>query len=415
MPLSTRVRIFGVPKIMHTSPQKISLARQHDLRIAGIYLFGVQAALRDDFCAGLTLESVKSAFRRQARLYHPDVQGFQSPAESARRQEWFLKIRDAYDTLREFCQSARTTPAPVRRRIIAVGGAQGGVGKSAFAANLGVYLAGQGFRTVLVDLDPGGADLHRHLGEIAAPRPVDDFLRHAEPHLAGLAHPTRFGPSLVSGVSSRPGSATLSAADRRRLIWAVENLEADRVILDLGGGASPRLLDFFLAAPSRIILTTTEPAAYLEAYNLIKAGLFRGLQRLVTAPPPGVRFDQACTDLIRAAARCNNGGQALTVSQLLERLALRHPRALPCVKDVLSAYRPALLVNKTADEAQASRIVRRIQEVAGKMLAIRVDCLGTLPHLEEISRGTREHIPAVVRSPQGPLNRRLARLVQGIC
>jgi flagellar biosynthesis protein FlhG len=399
---------------MRTSSQKVSPARQHDLRIAGIYLFGVQTALRDDFCAGLTLESVKSAFRRQARLYHPDVQGTLSPGESVRRQEWFLKIRDAYDTLREFCQSARIAPAPVRRRIIAVGGAQGGVGKSVFAANLGVYLAARGFGTVLVDLAPGGASLHLYLGETTAPRPIDDFFRHGGTHLAGLACPTRFGPSLVGGDSSRLGSASISAADRRQLIAAVQSLEADRVILDLGGGASPQLLDFLGAAHSRIIVTTAEPAAYLEAYNLIKAGLFHRLQRLITEPPPGLRQDQALTDLILWATSSNNGGQALTVFQLLERLALHHPRSLPCVKGVLSAYRPKLLVNMNADEAQAGRIVRRIQEVAQKMLAIRVDCLGTLPYLEEISRSAREFIPAVVRHPQGLLNRRLARLVPGI-
>jgi flagellar biosynthesis protein FlhG len=288
------------------------------------------------------------------------------------------------------------------------------VGKSTFAANLGVFLAARGFRTVLVDLDPGGASLHLYLGETTALRPVDDFFRHGGPHLAGLACPTRFGPSLVGGDSSRLGSATLSAAERQRLIKAVENLEADRVILDLGGGASPHLLDFFLAAHSRVILTTAEPAAYLEAYNLIKAGLFRGLQRLTTEPPPGLRRNQAFADLIRAAASSNAGGQALTVSQTMERLALHHPRALPFVQGVLSAYRPKLLVNQANDEAQAHRIVRRIQEVAYKMLAIRVDCLGTLPYLEEISRSTRELIPAVVRNPQGRLNRRLARLVPGI-
>jgi flagellar biosynthesis protein FlhG len=191
-------------------------------------------------------------------------------------------------------------------------------------------------------------------------------------------------------------------------------LKADRVIIDLGGGAAHHLLDFFGAADSRIIITTPEPAAYLEAYNLIKVGLFRRLQRFLTDAPPGLRQDQTLKDLICAATMNVNGGQARTVSQLLERIALCHPRALPFVQGVLSSYRPRLLVNQADDEVQAGRIVRRIQEVARKMLAIKVDCLGTLPYLEEISRSTRELFPAVARDPQGTLSRRLARLVQGI-
>src|SRR5436305_10463695 len=50
------------------------------------------------------------------------------------------------------------------RRIIAIGGGKGGVGKSLLAANLGIYLAQLGRRTVLVDADLGGANLHTFVG-----------------------------------------------------------------------------------------------------------------------------------------------------------------------------------------------------------------------------------------------------------
>ena len=50
------------------------------------------------------------------------------------------------------------------RRIIAVGGGKGGVGKSVLAANLGIYLAQLGKHVVLLDADLGGANLHTFLG-----------------------------------------------------------------------------------------------------------------------------------------------------------------------------------------------------------------------------------------------------------
>src|SRR4051812_40052510 len=54
------------------------------------------------------------------------------------------------------------------RRLIAVGGGRGGVGKSLVAGNLAVYLAQLGKQVVLVDADATGANLHTHFGLTAA-------------------------------------------------------------------------------------------------------------------------------------------------------------------------------------------------------------------------------------------------------
>src|ERR1700733_9786261 len=54
------------------------------------------------------------------------------------------------------------------RRLIAVGGGRGGVGKSVIAESLAVYFAQLGKPVVLVDADPTGANLHTHFGLRAA-------------------------------------------------------------------------------------------------------------------------------------------------------------------------------------------------------------------------------------------------------
>ncbi len=62
-----------------------------------------------------------------------------------------------------------------KKTIVAVGGAKGGVGKSALAANLAVGLALLGQRVVLADLDLGGADVHLYLGVKSLSQDVERF------------------------------------------------------------------------------------------------------------------------------------------------------------------------------------------------------------------------------------------------
>jgi len=52
------------------------------------------------------------------------------------------------------------------------------------------------------------------------------------------------------------------------------------VVADLGGDTAFNVLDFFLTADSGIVMTTSEPAAYLEAYAFIKVALYRKLARM---------------------------------------------------------------------------------------------------------------------------------------
>ena len=54
--------------------------------------------------------------------------------------------------------------APGAKKVIAVGGGRGGVGKSVVASNLAVYFAQLGRPVVLVDCDPTGANVHCHFG-----------------------------------------------------------------------------------------------------------------------------------------------------------------------------------------------------------------------------------------------------------
>src|SRR5512133_2159016 len=79
---------------------------------------------------------------------------------------------------------------PRARRIIAVGGGKGGIGKSMISANLGIALAGRGKRVVMVDADLGGANLHTTLGIDVPKRTLTDFIERRVKRMEDVITPT---------------------------------------------------------------------------------------------------------------------------------------------------------------------------------------------------------------------------------
>jgi len=75
-------------------------------------------------------------------------------------------------------------------RVVAVGGAKGGVGKTAAAVNLAVLSAASGHRTLLWDLDPQGAATHCYRARakvkggatrlLGGKRDLDAYVRHTD-------------------------------------------------------------------------------------------------------------------------------------------------------------------------------------------------------------------------------------------
>jgi len=140
------------------------------------------------------------------------------------------------------------TLGPRPLRVIAVGGARGGVGKTVIAANLGLYFASIGRRVVLVDADPAGASLHTCLGT-AAPAPLSRVRRSQRgegnkslvPEEA-LRETAIRGLRLLHIGLDEPGSVGRSERTVR-LLSGLRELDAEYVIVDLGVGLGRDTLD----------------------------------------------------------------------------------------------------------------------------------------------------------------------------
>jgi len=354
---------------------------------------GSTVRLRFPFIEDLTFEEVRKAYRTNVLTYHPDRHQDKSPEELRALSRHLEGVNQAYRFLCSvFGRHAQPCPQPAlpRGKVIAVGGAKGGTGKSIFSANLGMLLSWAGYRTAVVDLDLGGSDLHIYMGEKNVPDvTVNDFIHRRVEGLSDAAVKRENRPLLVAGNSAELGIANLPYARKMRLLDKVRALEVDYVILDLGAGTDFNTLDFFLAADYGILVTTLDQPAYLEAYAFMKTALLRRLTRLFGSEsklPSGT--SAAIRDLVQRFMQPSCEGPSRTVRELVNAVAMHEPMALPALVDGIMEFTPHLVINRCFDAKEARRIAASITSVARQRLSIDVRFLGTLSKSPVVERCT---------------------------
>ena len=296
--------------------------------------------------------------------------------------------------------------------MIAVGGAKGGIGKSLFVSNLGVFLSQLGKRVVVVDLDLGGANLHLYMGVWSLTHRIDDFLTKKVPSINDILTPTKHGPTLIGGGGGKLGAANIPFARKLKLLRALKTIDADYVILDLGGDTTYNILDFYLAADQGFVLTTCEPASYLDAYGFIKMSLHRRLIRLFGAESNYRRFkDTEVAGIIKEfvfANAANNGSQ---MESLVAKMAAASPVHHRLVKELLADFRPGTVVTMVKAQDAVDELVSRLDRVSRKMLSIGMNHFGNVPFTDDIQKSAKDLIPNVAQAPEGTFAKALRRIV----
>lgn len=297
-------------------------------------------------------------------------------------------------------------------KVIAIGGAKGGIGKSLFVANMGVLLSQLGKTVVVVDLDLGGANLHLYMGVWSLSRRIDDFLEKKVSAIEEIITPTKYGPLLIGGGGGKLGAANIHFARKLKLLRALKTIDADYVILDLGGDTTYNILDFYLAADQGLVLTTCEPASYLDAYGFLKMSLHRRLTRLFGAESEHRRHrDPAVEQIIRDHIFATGSGNGQLMADMLDRLSRGKPLHHTLVKNLLADFRPGTVVTMVDHQTQAEELVGRLRKVSGRMLSIDLNDFGAVPYDRAIQKSARELVPNVAKFPNGPFAKALRRIV----
>lgn len=382
------------------------------LQTACACLFSNQAIRADRFWDQLNLKAVKRAYRAKALRFHPDrITPLQSRSAATAKDD-FIRIHESYRLL---CSLLETSPETARllptKKVIAVGGSKGGVGKSMFSVNLGVVLARLGKKVVLVDLDLGGANLHLYLNQVKPRRTLNTFIEGRVARLEAVLAPTAYGPHLIAGGSRNLGLRQLTFAQKINIIKSIGNIEADYVIMDLGGDTSFNTLDFFNAADYGIVVSTCDPAAYLETINFTKAAFYRYLLRAFRGESPWHARRQADLEkLIQTVVGSSHGHQGRAMWALAGHVKKEQPHNLQLLRDVVGAYNVNLAINAATQDDMAGEIATHVAKAARKILFVHMNYLGHVPYSATVARSARSFIPAAHTKPGGET----ARSIQGM-
>lgn len=198
--------------------------------------------------------------------------------------------------------------APRKRcRAIAVAGGKGGVGKTTVSVNLGMALAMDGHKVILLDADMSLANIDvllgltptRHIGHLLdGSCSIDDLLMSA-PH----------GLKVVPAGSGTRRLAQLGTGEHAAVIRAFDDLVTppDYLVVDTAAGLSDNVAMFAAAADDVVVVVCDEPASLTDAYALLK----------VLSRDFGVRRFRMVANMVR------NVGEARQLHQKLARVCDR--------------------------------------------------------------------------------------------
>lgn len=236
---------------------------------------------------------------------------------------------------------------------IAVTSGKGGVGKTQLAANLGVSLAQQGLRVLMLDADLGLASLDLALGV----QPTLDLrsVVRGEAEAADIITEGPLGLHLLAACPGRYDMANLQPAERRRMTEAVDALAADYdvFIVDTGAGIGTNAVSFAAGADEVLLVVTPDPTSMRDAYAMAK-----------------VLHRRSGVDRIR------------------------------------------LVANQVASDAEGLEVHERLDSIVRKFLSLRLEYLGAIPHDRDVVSAVRAGQPYVLGAPTGAAARAMKVLVK---
>lgn len=166
---------------------------------------------------------------------------------------------------------ARNIKSVENTKVITITSGKGGVGKSNMAVNLAVWFSRMGKKVIILDADFGLANVEVMFGTLPNYNLSDVIFKGKS-----IREIITEGPMGIGFVSGGSGVVGLNNLNREQITFLVHNLTllndlCDILIIDTGAGVSDQVLEFVLASPEVVLVSTPEPSSLTDSYSLMKA------------------------------------------------------------------------------------------------------------------------------------------------
>lgn len=294
-----------------------------------------------------------------------------------------------------------------RRKILPVASGKGGVGKSVLVANLGISLASFGQRTVLIDLDLGGSNLHTYLGMKNRNLGLGNFIADKAISFNDIRVRSPY-PNLdfIPGDVLVTGAANLTHGQKRSIVSNIEKLDADYIILDLGSGSHFNTLDFFLMSNSGILVTTPQAPAILNAYGFLKNAVFRLLQQTFSQ-------NKSVSHLLSEIVKERQPNATPSIGQILEGIGKISEKAAAAARDEIAKLKPSIIVSM-GDRPEDMEIVQSLRTLIEQRLEVFPICLGFLYYDYIVREAVTDTVPLALVGRESLILKEIDRVAQKI-
>lgn len=290
------------------------------------------------------------------------------------------------------------------KKIWAIGGGKGGVGKSLVSSNVAICLALMGHKVVAVDLDLGGANLHTCLGLPIPKVTLSDYISKKVTKFEDLLVPTPINNlQIISGAQDELGMANLKHMHKNEIIQSLHELDADYILFDLGAGTAMNTIDFFITADKGILVVLPEPTSIENTYRFIKSVFYRRLKLV-----DGVsEIESLINESMNAKL---TSGPLLSPSDLIKKISEINPEVGLRAKAEMANFRPNLIINQVRSQADID-IGYSIQSISRKYFGIEMAFPGYLDYDQSVWQSVRKRKPLLIEYPNSRLVNNFDRIV----
>jgi flagellar biosynthesis protein FlhG len=277
-----------------------------------------------------------------------------------------------------------TTTKEKEGEIWAIGGGKGGTGKTFVASSIGTYLAKQGKKVILVDLDFGGANLHSFLGIQRPKKSLTSFFERGTTLFDITVKTEIENMSLITGDIHSIASDNIIFSQKLKLFRQLMKLNAQYILIDLGAGSHNNTIDTFLTADKMIVVLVPEVIAIENMYHFIKSALFRKVKKILK--------EYGFKEIAQHIWNRRNEYGIKNLKELIDYLRESFSYLGTILDKELAGFQVHLILNMIRDD-QDILIGSSVKSVLSQYLGIPIHYAGYIEYNDLVRRSIRERRP----------------------